>query len=277
MPKKQTLYSKIFETYELTHADIPSKEKIRKYIKRKLKTSFPNKNWDDLSILEQERFVYIEIREKFINDYVDFHKQNRITNKINRLTADAMLKADMKIREENDEISKVFKTHYKETDSDSDKQDAYNQFCKDMKIFNKHMTIPSYDKWIKDPLTIYEYWMYHAITPMEIEAYEDDNRLDVPQSEIDSVILKIILPPILKELRLTINIPMIKEALTFIRDFELELEPLTEYLVEYDPSLSLSKARQLDIIEQNKKYFTYKDMLADLTKPYEEMIKNSTL
>jgi len=270
MAKKETVYCVAFEIYEVMQAEKSKQDKMRKYIRENLNKRFPDKTWFDLSALEKNHFILIEIKDKFISDYIDISKQKRINAKIDKLISESMLQADMEIKEYNEKISNVYKSYYNEVDSDEDKKGAYEQFCNDLANINELVPIPTYEQWIhaneshnaikKTPhrdFGIYDYLMSY------INENHPHANLDyynpVSQAQVDHVLLQTIVSILKVENNIKIDIPLIKECLEFTNNFYIE--DFEEFLTKYDPSLPLSKKEQDEIIEQNKKYITYKNML----------------
>lgn len=259
MAKKETVYDVAFEVYELTKADVNTKHTIRKYIRENLKKTFQGKEWTELSELEKDRFIFIIIRDKMINNYMDKAKRYRLNRKIDKILNERLIRADIEIEKYNDMMSKIYDVYYKESDTDIEKMEAYKQFCNDLSDVNKFISIPTYDEWVIGAKRIYDYVMdFTSQTHME----SNSEYRPATQSQIDHVIIKMILKIISDKLNMCVNISKIDECLSFLNNFQVE--DFEELLHEYNPKLNLTKDEQNSIIEENKKYMIYKKMLEDL-------------
>ena len=290
--RKKEEYRVIFNTYELNN-ETNKKHKLRKYIRENLKREFPEKEWSELSTLEKDRFVYITIRENMTKD-MDESKRNRIIRKIDGMLNKTLFHADTELEKHNAKVSKAFEIYYNDFDTDDEKKKAYEWFCRDLKAYNEAIPIPNFDEWVEEnklalkksnpshSKRIFDYYM-----DFENEQYKKFHSEYRPatQSQIDSVILKIILKKLntihnvilktilyntkidvdkdkLNALNINLDEDKIYECISFLNNYEPE--PFDEHLREHNSELDLTEDEQNAIIENGRKYMVYKKMFEDL-------------
>lgn len=286
MAKKETMYSVIFDIYELKDGTKQQKETYRKLIKRRFEKFFPDESleehspdesleehsldnrWKKLSPLEKDKFVYIDIKEDIFERYVgDKNKKENISKKI-----DEKLKTifeDRVLAEHNKKVFNEYRTdYYNPEDSDTPKRKAYDEFCKDLFDINNLVPRPSYDEWVQwnekaikvggTPLRIYDY----------IKSYYNDLDLqkDVSQAEVDHVVIEILRKFIDEEWGIEINIPKIRECLSFIKNNEFnEFERVATKDDDFlEMRKSISEEEWQKYITNKAQYYNYMEMLRKL-------------
>lgn len=258
MNKKQ-IHTTICDLYELD--GVPNKASLRKLINRHLKEEYPNKTWDELTLLEQHIFTHILITEAIFDNYVqDDIKQKKISRKIQKESKEMSLDIDVKLKEQNEINEKIMKQYYVENDTEQGKKEAYRQLCEDYKAIIKEGTPQTYEEWTKTPLRLYDYIMSRSL---ETAQESIDEEMSVLPERINDTIIKTILKILKVEFEIEIDIQRITDCLTFLYNFEPGNE-FEELLFEYDPALPLSKEAQQEIISMNKQFQLYTDMLDKL-------------
>ena len=79
----------------------------------------------------------------------DKSKHYEINSNIDKMLERTMFHANETFEKHNAKVSKAFEIYYNDSDTDDEKKEAYNRFCKDLKTFNKIIPIPKYDKYQK--------------------------------------------------------------------------------------------------------------------------------
>lgn len=267
MAKKETMYDIIFGVYELKKGSKGDKEKYRKFITRRFEKKFPNKSWDNISQLEKDIFAYVDVKEDILERYVDESKKKRIIKRI-----DEKLKTILNERmlaEHNKKVFNEYRTdYYKPEASETPKRKAYDEFCKDLLDINSHVPIPGYDEWVRrnekatkengTPLRIYDFIMdFYANV---------DSQNEVTQAEVDHVVIEILRKVIEEKWGIEINVPKIRECLSFIKNNEYD--EFEEIPIEYDASLetekNISREEWQKYIASNAQYYKYMTMLRKL-------------
>lgn len=273
MAKEETMYDVIFPVYELDRDSKQAKEKYRKLLRGRFEDKFPGKGWDDISQEEKDVFVFVDIREDMFEHYVkDITVQKRVSGRI-----DEKLRTifdQRKSVEHNRRIDIMFRTdYYKPEDSDTPKRKAYAKFCKDLSGINGYVPIPEYDEWVQ--------WNERSIkgrgTPLRIydciKDYYDSLNAEhsgiknaVSQPEIDHVVLEILKERIEKKLGFEINIPKIRECLTFIKNHEFdEFEHVPAKAgSELEGGENAGTGERRKEMEDNARYIMYEEMLKKL-------------
>ncbi len=262
MNKKQ-IYTTICEVYELNGKR--DNASLRRFISRHLKTEYGERTWNELSHIEQQRFTYILMREPLFTYYVQDEKdQKRINKKIEKEIDNTFLDIDIKLNERNDINSRIYVPFYEDNATDEEKEAAYEQFCKDYKTLKEASEPPTYKKWLEQNenkcLRLYDYIMSESQEETIRDTTENSDSL---QSEIDYYTIQTIIKIFKDELGIEINLPRIRECLTFLHNYEAGDE-YAEQLIEYDPTLPLSKEEQNEIISMNRQHIQYQKMCNDL-------------
>lgn len=264
MAKKETIHDKAFEVYKLKTAYDSQKDKIRKYLKRTLEKEYgKGVSWSELSTIQQDTLIYVTIRQTMLEKYVDSSKHKAINENIDKHIKGRFLESDKELKKHNSTVQSIFENYFNSNDSDDEKEIKYNMLCTTISNNNPHVPVPSFDEWIKHPLRPYDY-----IASFNANTDIADTKKYPTQSDIDHVVLQVLLKRInsisdIKELKQTIiNIDLIEECLTYIKNFDIE--PHDPVLTEYDPTLNIPREKQELIITDNRRYFTYKKMLEDL-------------
>lgn len=261
MAKTETVHDVVFEIYSLKTASTPKKEKVRKFIKRQLNKIYPDKTWNDLSKIEQDTFIFINIRQKMLDTYVDGSVRQKVCTRIDKYMQDQFktLYADKEIKKHNDIINAIYENYYDVNDSESAKREKYHLLCTTIKKRNAKVPLPSYEDWCLLPLRPYDYIKTFEETPLS----DDEYTWPATESQIDHVLLHTLLKGYTELTQNTIDINRIKECLTHLNSVPFDVDD-NELLDKYDPNINLSREEQEKIIQANRKYYTYKKMLDDL-------------
>lgn len=83
------------------------------------------------------------------------------------------------------------------------------------------------------------------------------------QTDIDHVIIQILMKEYTAQTKRAIDVPKIYECLNYIMNYEIDNYDIVQD--EYDPKIEIPKEEQEKYVQANRKYFTYKRMLEDLT------------
>ena len=282
MAKKETVYDVAFKIYEIpedTGSDnIYNKERMRYHIRELLKKKYPDKTrqetWANFSSMEKDCFVYIDIRNIMLK-YVHRTHRDHMEAKLDNLLRQSMLHAAEEIDEYNNNMLDLYKRYYNDDISLTEKHSRYKLFCQSLLSKDKTFPIPDYDTWVEEnkdyALTIHDYLSRHdehvAIVAKQQPTYQGNL-----QSDIDHLLIQIIVKILSDKFNVEIDIPHIKECLEFVNDFPIEPnEPLQS---EINADLTIPEDEQNIIIENNKKFVTYKNRLADLDYFYKVIDEN---
>lgn len=256
---KNQLHTIIYDLYELN--GLTDKSSLRRLINRHLKQEYPDKTWDELTLLEQHIFTHILITEPIFENYVqDDIKQKKIRRKIQKESKEISLDIDAKLKEQSEINEKIMKQYYIENDTEQEKKEAYRQLCEDYKAIIKKGTPQTYEEWTKNPLRLYDYIMSESLEAEQESIHEE---MPVSQERINDTIIKTILKILKDEFKIEIDIQRITDCLTFLDKYERGDE-FEELLYEYDPALPVSKEEQQEKISMNRQYQLYTDMLDKL-------------
>ncbi len=277
MIRKGNIYDVVFKAYNIQEKALnkATKNTIQSYIRRHLKKEYGNNvKWENLSQLEKDRFVYIIIYNSMFQLYSCFMTSPQNAKKyIQKKINETLIGASENIKKYNDDLAIIYKHYYNEADSEEDKKKAYTEFAQNMNNLFGEGFAPLYEKWIeqnkgREPdehgnettLRIIDY-----VKSYQSGDYLPDNS-SVSPSEIDHFVIEIICHYLSKNI--DINLPLIRESLEFIKNHPREdSEP---FLLEYDPDLPQSKEEQNKIIENNKMYMYYRNMLEDKSNFYKK-------
>lgn len=254
---KKEIYTTIYNLYELN--GIPKKPSLRRLIRRHLEEEYPGKSWNELTLLEQHTFTHILIKEPIFTRYIhnEPYKIKKIEQKIQRESRAMFLDADAKLKEQNEKNEKIMKQYYVESDTEQEKKEAYKQFAEDYKASIFWGTLPTYEEWTKRPLRLYDYIMekihesdQESITKEKTELHE----------KINDAIIKTLIKIIEDEHKIKIDLQLITDCITFLDNYDCG-DAFGQLLVEYDPTLPLSKEEQKEIISINRECQRYNEML----------------
>lgn len=265
-----SVHKEVFKLYEIAQEKAYTtearkkvkykKEKVRKTVNRALNDAFNGKEWNELTDLEQKRFLCIIIKEKILKLYVDKSKHNRIRQKIDAYADKAFIEAATVLHRYNKQASTLNEYFYSETYNEDEKKKAYNEFCYELQKYNAKIPVPSYDEWVHDnekalndlsrPLTIYNYARdYYNDSYHDTDENEQD--YFASQQEIDHIIIK----TLLKELSIKIDVKKIKKCLEAVHAMQCRnLGENDELLLEYDDTLSIDRETQQNMIDENIEY-----------------------
>ena len=285
---KDSIYKKVFKLYEISQEKVYdegkrkkqklTKEKVRKYINRKLSKEYDGKDWNELTDLEQEKFLYIDIKEAVLTRYVDDHKRDRIKNKIEKQIEKNFIDARIELQKHNDKVSIMFKYFYPNTDDEQEREKAYTDFCNALEKYFPQFLAPTYDTWVSDnekmlqegrnTYRIYDYYMGGGLDLAENNHAK--NFYHALQTDVDHIIIKTILEILKDKLKIKIDISKIEKCLSITQSMQdLNLEDCDEFSMEIDENSSIELERQKAIINQNLEYQRCKTALEKL-----DFIKN---
>lgn len=227
-------------------------EKIRAYINLKLKKTYPNRKWQELTKIEQDTFIYVTIRKDMLDRYIDLSKHDKITKELDAYVESTLLKEQALIRSHNINVENAFKRYNLNSMTENEKKKEYQEFYNNFRQINKAIPIPSYDEWLSDnqkyPMRIYDYIMDESNEFMK----ENADVYYASDSEIDHIILLTLLDEFKKRFNIQIDIKEIENCLNTVKNYEYpEWDGIT---TEVDSSLPISTAEQEEIIRRNHEF-----------------------
>lgn len=257
MAKRKELYEKAFKIYELNNKTDNQEHTIRNYIKKKLKKVY-NKEWDKLTQLEQERFLYVIIRQDMLDRYVPEGNHKKINKKIDKYLSDSLL-IEKKLIEEFNQTNDDIRTNYDlSNQTDEAKKERYNHFCNSLNKKSPNTTPPSFNEWCKNPISAYSY-----LNSMYSEERTSQSSYNVSESEVDHVIIKTLVKALRDKQNIDIDVDLIKECLQYKNDF-CTFDPFDPIQTEVDPNINMPKDKQETIINENLEYFRHMRILEAL-------------
>ena len=145
---------KIWEVYEIPEDQglrHNARQTIRRYWCEYLKKIGKPKDfpWERLTELEQDKFIYREIKDFMKNLYVN-QAWKDIENKINRYIHNSPLAVEDRIQTSIDSKMNLFRDHRTTTHSDAKKQEAYKALCSDIQAYNANVPLPTYEEFEKE-------------------------------------------------------------------------------------------------------------------------------
>lgn len=244
--KKNMDYELIYELYGLEKR-AKSKSEDKKFHrilnyhfdKYKKKIGRPDAIWDSLTKEEQAEFICNEIQQPLFKQ-IDEITQEHVIENLQEKYPELYPEANERIKEHNKEVERLFKKYFAKNDTVNKKQKAYEQFCKDMSIYAPKMRLPSYEEFVKHPLSPYDY----------VQSYREEVCSQPPTektvSRLDRIelLLEIALDILEKECSIKIDYDKIDECLEYFADSDrYSLEALGSYgefdsiFTEYPPAL----------------------------------------
>lgn len=288
-------YDKIWEVYEIRkdpkNRNRAERRAISRHLDKYLKKlgkpeDFP---WESLSKLEQDKFIYIEIREFMKNHYVPDPAWEDIEKKINRYIHNTPLGVEERIQTSNESKNNLYRNHRVTTHSDADKMDAYYALRNDIQA-NAGIPMPTYKefekrlslntvcpeeaggkrKTKKQPIRAYDYIMSDA-----------EIRLD-PMLTM-GVYVRIILKVLEEELDLKVDYNMIDQCLLCREEFYeycrhkgYERNDDWDFPMEYDEKLEMTEEEYEELKERYAEYLFYKKKLNELKPLYQYKKKDDS-
>lgn len=258
MAKKETVHDIVFKVYGLKNADDDKKDAIRKYIKRQLKKEH-SYDWEEFNSIEKDTFIYITIRQTMLERYVtDEGKRKKINQSIDNYLNETLLDSIKPLKTYNSKIDALFENHFDSTDCESVMKQKYIHLCNTINKYNPMVPKPSFEEWKRFPCRPFDYIESFQHDPTQ---YSDTK--DYPsQAEIDHVIIRLLLKIVQEKANIEIDVPLIIETLTFLKNFETN--NYDSLLNEYDPTINIPKEEQDKLIHYNRQYILYKQMLDNL-------------
>lgn len=228
-------YQKIYQAYGLKDEDKKFKENVHDYINRMYeKSKYKDKTWQQLSPDEQEYFIYYEIFDKMLNVYVLDSKGKSSLKKKRKRSREIMFAIEMhQILSHNKAFEHLYDTRQdyearvtKENLSQEEiSRRAYNSFRRSLSEFATFQKIelcpPSEEEWLKleNGYRIYDIYMDYLDSS---RIHYSTDKIDVPQTEIDHVILQTIVKALKDVCAIEIDVTAIKECLSLVYNSTLE-------------------------------------------------------
>ncbi len=261
MAKAKAIYKEIFSYYNIPKGDDKKNRRIRKVIKARLKKAYPSKTWEDLTELEKTRFKLITMK-----DYMKIESPSSpdtIEKKINQDLSKTLLHANEDLIAHNKRVSAISK-EYDIIASVDTMRKSYAEFCDNLNKYYPESAPPSFDEWSKNPHGVFAYAMEEDIYSPDEENYESQIDIDsITQSDIDHVTLQCILRLLEKEFYYIIDTKDIAQCLRIRNANNNQLEENT-LQAEYDPSSSIPRERQEQIIQNNLQFMVSNRKLNEL-------------
>lgn len=258
MAKRQIDYDLFIKEYELGGITESQKESMKRQIRRKLSEVHGEKSWEELSQIEKNFFLYLDMQNYLLELLPKGAIRDRIANKIKRKLQP--IKVEQIMRDHNDAVSLT--PYFVEGDSEVKKKEAFERYKLDYYSYNKKDPDETYEEWSQSP-SIRPYDLYQQAVLKSFEEAEQENNIDYPvrddaftTSEITRYTINIICDVLQKKLGITIDTESLKDCVTFVHEYELGHDSSTSLQLEYDPDSSVGKIEQEKTINADRKYAT---------------------
>ena len=243
------MHSEIFEFYELNQVPGILKikgqkslnekaEQVRRSIRKKVNelynAQYPNQDWTELTEVERNDFILITVKDYILEKVKYPHpedkkykvdpKAQKIADKLNAKVNQKLqtMHRALKIMEEhNMDIALLYKQFFIEGATKEENHDSYLELCKHLSEIHPQLEAPSFEEWLKAPLTIYEIREEAILEYQRNQDHEDLFSYKPSKSEV----LEEIISCLLKELNISIDVDGIKHCLTaasYIDTFDYE-------------------------------------------------------
>lgn len=270
MNKAKTAHKVIFPIYGFDKKDEQQKDTIRRRINNQLKEAYGNKKWAELSDIQQKRFVCFTARDVLM-EYVSGDKKRAVERRLNEYANLALVEAQAELERYNERADIAEKRFYPETDDETVKKKAYNDFRAVLKKYYDVLAVPTYQEWVDEneralkknnqSLQISDYVHYSLMKEQEKEAEYSD----VSQKDIDYLTIQTVLKVLKTELKIEIDIDKIRKCLSFLNTItEPFLDDNENILTQYNPNLPIDRKKQQVMIDTNIQLQQYSKMKEDL-------------
>lgn len=279
MAKKQRDYEEIygilFDVYELSSGTDKTEEcnvksnirsrlnktdeyNVKSNIRRRVNQIFGEQAWENISQIEKDHFIYIDMK-KYLMNFVTEENKDRIEKKIaNNLKAPKIVQSMI---DHNNSVS--LEPYFNKGDSEEKKRKAFEHYKEDYSIYNnKKDPDITYEEWSQRP-SIRPYDLYQQAVLESYEETEQENSINYPirdaaftESEINRYTINTICDVLQKKLGITIDVESIRDCVTYIHDYDLVHDSADSFQLEYDPKSSIGKKEQEKIINADRKYAT---------------------
>lgn len=228
-------YQSIYQTYGLQYEGKKFLENVHDCINRVYeKSEYKDKTWEQLSPDEQDFFIYIDIYERMLKNYFSNPEDAQTLEKQRELDYKKQYLAEMnEILSHNRAIKHLYDTRqdYEARVAEVNmpqnviSHKAYNSFRRSLSEFATFQKIelcpPSEEEWLKleNGYRIYDIYMDYLDSS---RIHYSTDKIDVPQTEINHVILQTIVKALKDVCAIEIDVTAIKECLSLVYNSTLE-------------------------------------------------------
>lgn len=280
-------YDKIWEVYEIPkiskNKDRAKRKTISSYWDQYLKElgkpeDFP---WEGLSKLEQDKFIYVKIKDLMKNRYAK-QKWKDIEKKINRYIHNSPLAVEERIQTSNESKNNLYRNHRVTTHSDADKKNAYNALRSDIQAISGTPlpTREEFEKRLSLNAAAYpeEAGGEGKTKKQQIRAY--DFIIGNVEIRLDSMLtmgvyVRIILKVLEEKHGLKVDYDMIDKCLLCREEFYeycsqkgYKRDDDWDFPMEYDEKLKMTEEEYKELKERYTEYLFYRKKLNELKPLY---------
>lgn len=179
----------------------------------------------------------------------------KIEKNIEEYVSGTLLESGKIVKTWNESVDNIYTRYCNADDFEHKKRAAYEKLRRDMQAYDKNIPIPTYERYAKKPLTVYDY----------AQCYYN--------SQIDTTptVIRIILQVLEKVLGLQIDHYLIEECLSLLSDGsldELDINIFETFPEEYSEGLGVGKEDFERLQKKYAKYQKYRKMYQDLDSFY---------
>ena len=208
--QRRKFYNFIFDLYGIKFTRDNEKKRVtyRKRLREKRdayakKYGLSNISWDDWSETNKAVFLCYEIKD-YMMGIVDVSQQKSVQSRLDRYMKDKITEGELLFEKRNTAIKKQFsqKQYVDKNMTESQKREAYQRYCEDVKDFQGASVPLSYEDFLKNP----EYDIIDL----------DRSTLDIKfqyATAVSNIVQDILIEVLRKEIGLEIDIDKIEQCL----------------------------------------------------------------
>lgn len=237
---KNSVYTQVFDLYELTSKKKGEKEKIRKFINRQLTKSFGEKDsWHKLDDSDKNIFLYSIIRVSMLELYIDRSCHSTIIKKLNNIPIHNKNYLDH-IKDHDKIVEQIRTPLFNPSDPVSEQRINYEKHYKLVCYFFGNYPVPSFDEWVEICSQNKNFRPYDDIQSYNGEIMntniftEEDMKFYPTESQINSILFKTIIKIIEEKMNIQIDREKIFDDLFFTNLYYFN--PLEPYIQKGDHS-----------------------------------------
>ncbi len=145
--KPRNDFTEIFDLYEI-RKDTSAAKNASQFIRRQLDNKYhKGKKLCELTDFEREIFIYITIRDKMLEKYVNGKKRPKVRDKINAYLSAHLTNYKKEIDNKQILYAKVLKQYFIEGSTDEELSKQYLLFKSAIIAFNPSVIPPSFEEW----------------------------------------------------------------------------------------------------------------------------------
>ncbi|MBQ8490259.1 MAG: hypothetical protein IJ535_10815 [Pseudobutyrivibrio sp.] len=215
--KPRNDFTEIFDLYEI-RKDTSAAANASEFIRRQLDKYHKGKKLSELTDFEREIFIYITIRDKMLEKYVNSKKRPKVRNKINAYLSAHLTNYKKEIDNKQTLNDRLFKQYFFADSTDEELKEQYLLFKSAITDFNPSVVPPTFEEWKNVHYIPYFYIMDFENNKMN-NIPSDDYETHITTSMLDHYILYALVKQFESITEKRLNIALIKEAYEYVSNF----------------------------------------------------------